>query len=208
MKYTSRPEFKKELSKVAEFLRLDTSIYTKIVFEDDDLKAQGFDSNRNLCEIHACVEDFRIFEFRKDLITSKTLEPTCHAIEMKYLCFMAQLFGEEYIDDYSRWTRRLYNEANQRLHEELQKHDKKTKKIRDNYDDITRVKIILAKRAKGYSKETINCIKEYCAEKRQELLRVRQLDRHNLWRMITFERDLKFEYRKQNVSMMRSKLKI
>lgn len=112
MKYTSRPEFKKELSKVAEFLRLDTSIYTKIVFEDDDLKAQGFDSNRNLCEIHACVEDFRIFEFRKDLITSKTLEPTCHAIEMKYLCFMAQLFGEEYIDDYSRWTCRLYNEAN------------------------------------------------------------------------------------------------
>ena len=65
MKYTSRPEFKEELSKVAEFLRLDTSIYTKIVFEDDDLKAQGFDSNRNLCEIHACVEDFRIFEFRK-----------------------------------------------------------------------------------------------------------------------------------------------
>lgn len=208
MKYTSRPEFKEELSKVAEFLRLDTSIYTKIVFEDDDLKAQGFDSNRNLCEIHACVEDFRIFEFRKDLITSKTLEPTCHAIEMKYLCFMAQLFGEEYIDDYSRWTRRLYNEANQRLHEELQKHDKKAKKIRDNYDDITRVKIILAKRAKGYSKETINCIKEYCAEKRQELLRVRQQDRHNLWRMITFERDLKFEYRKQNVSMMRAKLKI
>ena len=208
MKYTSRPEFKKELSKVAEFLRLDTSIYTQIVFEDDDLKAQGFDSNRNLCEIHACVEDFRIFEFRKDLISSKTLEPTSHTIEVKYLCFMAELFGEEYIDDYFKWMWRLYHEDNKRLHDDLQKHDKKTKRMRDNYDDVTRLGIILAKRDKRSSKETISKVKEHYAEKRQELLGVRHQDRSNLWRMITFERDLNFRYRSQNISMMKAKLKI
>ena len=208
MKYTSRPEFKKELSKVAEFLRLDTSIYTKIVFEDDDLKAQGFDSNRNLCEIHACVEDFRIFEFRKDLISSKTFELTSHTIEVKYLCFMAELFGEEYIDDYFKWMWRLYHEDNQRLHDDLQEHDRKTKRMRENYDDVTRLGIILARRDKKSSKETISKVKEYYAEERQELLRVRHQDRSNLWRMITFERDLKFRYRRQNISMMKAKLKI
>ena len=208
MKYTSRPEFKEELSKVAEFLRLDTSIYTQIVFEDDDLKAQGFDSNRNLCEIHACVEDFRIFEFRKDLISSKTFELTSHTIEVKYLCFMAELFGEEYIDDYFKWMWRLYHEDNQRLHDDLQEHDRKTKRMRENYDDVTRLGIILARRDKKSSKETISKVKEYYAEERQELLRVRHQDRSNLWRMITFERDLKFRYRRQNISMMKAKLKI
>lgn len=208
MKYTSRPEFKKELSKVAEFLRLDTSIYTQIVFEDDDLKAQGFDSNRNLCEIHACVEDFRIFEFRKDLISSKTFELTSHTIEVKYLCFMAELFGEEYIDDYFKWMWRLYHEDNQRLHDDLQEHDRKTKRMRENYDDVTRLGIILARRDKKSSKETISKVKEHYAEERQELLRVRHQDRSNLWRMITFERDLKFRYRSQNISMMKAKLKI
>ena len=208
MKYTSRPEFNKELSKVAEFLRLDTSIYTQIVFEDDDLKAQGFDNNRNLCEIHACVEDFRIFEFRKDLISSKTFELTSHTIEVKYLCFMAELFGEEYIEDYSKWMWRLYHEDNQRLHDDLQEHDRKTKRMRENYDDVTRLGIILARRDKRSSKETISKVKEHYAEERQELLRVRQLDRHNLWRMITFERDLNFRYRSQNISMMKAKLKI
>ncbi len=208
MKYTSRPEFKKELSKVAEFLRLDTSIFTKIAFEDDDLKAQGFDSNWNPCEIHACVEDFRIFEFRKDLISSKTFELTSHTIEVKYLCFMAELFGEEYIDDYFKWMWRLYHEDNQRLHDDLQEHDRKTKRMRENYDDVTRLGITLARRDKRSSKETISKVKEHYAEKRQELLRVRQLDRHNLWRMITFERDLNFRYRSQNISMMKAKLKI
>ena len=208
MKYTSRPEFKEGLSKVAEFLRLDTSIYTKIVFEDDDLKAQGFDSNRNPCEIHACVEDFRIFEFRKDLISSKTFELTSHTIEVKYLCFMAELFGEEYVDDYFKWMWRLYHEDNQRLHDDLQEHDRKTKRMRDNYDDVTRLGITLARRDKRSSKETISKVKEHYSEKRQELLRVRQLDRHNLWRMITFERDLNFRYRSQNISMMKAKLKI
>lgn len=208
MKYTSRPEFKKELSKVAEFLRLDTSIFTQIVFEDDDLKAQGFDSNRNPCEIHACVEDFRIFEFRKDLISSKTFELTSHIIEVKYLCFMAELFGEEYIDDYFKWMWRLYHEDNQRLHDDLQEHDKKTKRMRDNYDDVTRLGITLARRDKRSSKETISKVKEHYAEKRQELLGVRQQDRYNLWRMITFERDLNFRYRSQNISMMKAKLKI
>lgn len=208
MKYTSRPEFKKELSKVAEFLRLDTSIYTQIAFEDDDLKAQGFDSNRNPCEIHACVEDFRIFEFRKDLISSKTFELTSHTIEVKYLCFMAELFGEEYVDDYFKWMWRLYHEDNQRLHDDLQEHDRKTKRMRDNYDDVTRLGIILAKRDKRSSKDTISKVKEHYAEKRQELLGVRQQDRYNLWRMITFERDLNFRYRSQNISMMKARLKI
>lgn len=208
MKYTSQPIFRNNLNEVVKALNRDPKDFVSINFSDNDLEVQFLDSKYNVRELHACVEDFCVSEFREDLISSKLLETTNHMVEIKYLCLMAKLFGEEYIEEYDRWARRLKNADNDVLISALREHDRATARLRAKQIEIQKLELTLAKRKKSGTKKNINSLEEIHKSQREKLSNVRGLDRLNLWRTITYKRDFDFHCRMQNVSMMRAKLKI